>query len=88
VATDQAPTRVPPTDRTFVAFMRAVRTESGGWLRLVGCAAFGVALVLAKGVMSLLLTALVAVALGVPLGYWYFRRHGRLLGGVRRRDSS
>ena len=76
------PVRVP--DRSFRAFLRAVPTEPGMALRLVALAALGIALSIQKGWLIVLVTLAGCVLLGCLLGYPYFRRHGRLLGGVRR----
>lgn len=71
-------------DRSFTAFLRAVRSEPGFGLRVASTLAFGLGLLIAKGVVAVLLALAAAVGLGLAIGYPYFRARGRLLGGSRR----
>lgn len=67
-----------------MAFLRAIRAEPGFGLRLIAAAAFALGLLLAKGFIAVLIALATGVALGVVIGYPYFRGRGRLLGGSRR----
>lgn len=71
-------------DRSFPAFLRAVRSEPGFGFRLAALGAFGIGLLIGEGVATLALWGGLGVAVGVAIGYPYFRTRGRLLGGVKR----
>jgi len=71
-------------DRSFRAFLRAAWEEPGRSLRLLSVLAFGLALGLRKGVIALVVALSAGAIIGCVVGYPYFRRRGRLLGGVRR----
>jgi hypothetical protein len=73
-------------DRSFRAFLRTANTEPGARLRLVSVAAFALSLFLTKGLVAVLIAGVAGFAIGVAIGYPYFRRRGRLLGGSKTVD--
>ena len=75
--------RTTNPDRSFRAFLRTANSEPGARLRLASIAAFGLALFLAKGLLAALITCAAGLAIGVAVGYPYFRQRGRLLGGSK-----
>jgi hypothetical protein len=72
-------------DRSFVAFLRAARSEPGAALRLLSFAAFAVALFADRGIVAVLVAVGIGLTVGLAIGFPYFRWRGRLLGGSGRR---
>jgi hypothetical protein len=71
---------VPRGERTFRAFVWAIRTRPGFQFKVLATAAFGLGVVLKSGVLVMLAWGGGGVALGVAIGYPLFRRSGRVPG--------
>jgi hypothetical protein len=75
--------RYVSSDRSFRAFLRAIREEPGFGLRLASVGFGSTALAFDEGIETVVIALLAAAVAVVGLAYPYFRRRGRLPGSVR-----
>jgi hypothetical protein len=68
----------PDTERTFRAFLLALRRRPGIKLTFLSLCGFGAIVAVKNGVLALLAAVAVALLIGLPLGYRSFRRTGHV----------
>ena len=71
-------------DRSLRGFLRAIRTEPGFSLRVAAAVAFCSSLALMKGLVTAFVAVAAGVAIGLLIGFPFYRRRGYLPTGTRR----